>query len=1196
MTNRKLSTYFNLHRRYFRSVNLERDLDIPDAVIGYIPTERSIDALRRIITAFDRPNAHRYWTMTGVYGTGKSSFAHYLACLCAPANSETRQNALNIAEKSFGGNHSDLIAIRETIPEKGLFRAIATAQREPLSWTIVRALANGANLLWTKGKKPKIATELIDLVSQIEDGNESISISSTTVLSLLKQTLESIDTNLILVIDELGKTLEFASMQQGSEDLYLLQQIAEIKIKGNRQIYFLGMLHQSFAGYSSGLTTVEQNEWVKIQGRFEDIPLTESPNQMTRLIGQAIDLTDADPILYPIHQQAEEWFNILQSILTENEVSTNIIAAAYPLHPLTSLILPLLCVRYAQNDRSLLTFLTSDEPYAFRQFLESEMIDGDNIPTLKLDRVYDYFVESVTGLTSRINLQRWIEIQTLIQDAGNQAPEILQILKTIGVMNLVTATGSLRASPELVALAMCNRPDDSAKIEFWKEQIELLKNKGLITYRTQGNELRIWEGSDFNVDLAIRDLTERDRFTLAGLLQQLRPLKPLVAQRHYTTTGSLRYFERQYADSSIQLPEVKCSSDSYDGLIIYWLDSSIPTVFPTATIDNKPLIIVQISQSSTLQIRCQEFSALHKIKDSVELVTDGVARKEVKHRLAEAERLLDETIDRAFDWENGKNVCWVEGNIVGIERTKAFQSLLSKICDRVYAQGLKLDNELINRRELTSQGAKARRELIEGSIEHSELPRLGLEGYGPEVTIYHSVFGATGIHRQEEDSPEERLRQRWGFQPPDLSTIAGRGINDVWQAIEDFCLAAKERQQSLDLLYRQLEKPPYGIKQGIIPLLIAAVLIHRIDDVSFYKDGIFVPILSSEHFELLVKDPSRYSVKYIEVIGLRAQVFKELESVLRSSVQGQSTSIRNSTLLSVVKPLFQFEKHLPAYTKKTQRMSERARIVLKSFGDAQEPDVLIFSTLPIACGLPPIDAETQASETTDLPRELRIRLVQVLQEIQSVYENLLIECKSLLHSAFAVSSGEHKLREDLRVRASYLVGNCVDPVLRRFTIAAVEESKSDRDWLEALVSIVADKPTTSWTDQDVTSFEVKLSDLSRRFNNLEALQKEVVTSNRSGFEASRITITQADGREVNRMVWIDREQSEKVDELVDELVARINGYDDIQLQQAIVAKLAERLFGAQIPGHNTIELSDRAGGGSVGKGNKTHSRSFRREG
>ena len=110
----------------------------------------------------------------------------------------------------------------------------------------------------------------------------------------------------------------------------------------------------------------------------------------------------------------------------------------------------------------------------------------------------------------------------------------------------------------VVALAMCDRPDNIDELEFWQEQIELIKTKGLITYRTQGNELRIWEGSDFNVDLAIRDAIEVDRSMLASLLQRLRPLKPLVAQRHYANTGSLRYFERQYVDHSTKLLEIRC--------------------------------------------------------------------------------------------------------------------------------------------------------------------------------------------------------------------------------------------------------------------------------------------------------------------------------------------------------------------------------------------------------------------------------------------------------------------------------------------------------------------------------------------------------------------------------------------------------------------------------------------------------------
>jgi hypothetical protein len=50
-----LSHYFSLHRRYHRSVNLERDFDNPEAVEGYVLTERSLEALQRMLAAFDNP-------------------------------------------------------------------------------------------------------------------------------------------------------------------------------------------------------------------------------------------------------------------------------------------------------------------------------------------------------------------------------------------------------------------------------------------------------------------------------------------------------------------------------------------------------------------------------------------------------------------------------------------------------------------------------------------------------------------------------------------------------------------------------------------------------------------------------------------------------------------------------------------------------------------------------------------------------------------------------------------------------------------------------------------------------------------------------------------------------------------------------------------------------------------------------------
>ncbi|NJL57369.1 hypothetical protein HC928_21190 [bacterium] len=159
-----------------------------------------------------------------------------------------------------------------------------------------------------------------------------------------------------------------------------------------------------------------------------------------------------------------------------------------------------------------------------------------------------------------------------------------------------------------------------------------MTQKGIITYRSQTDDLRIWEGSDFNVEAAIYQILEKERLPLAQLLSRARPLKPVVAQRHYTTTGNLRCFERHYADSLTSLTGLRCSVPSADGAIVYWLDRQIPDEIPAQTSDGKPLVVVTTTQLDLLRIRAQHLQALKTIqKDAKELQTDGVARREVRH-------------------------------------------------------------------------------------------------------------------------------------------------------------------------------------------------------------------------------------------------------------------------------------------------------------------------------------------------------------------------------------------------------------------------------------------------------------------------------------------------------------------------------------------------------------------------------------
>ncbi|MEH1780543.1 MAG: hypothetical protein V7L26_15790 [Nostoc sp.] len=1145
--NKALSNYFSVKRRYSRSINVERDFDKIDSLQGYILTERSIDAIRRILAGLTGDSDHRAWTITSVYGTGKSAFAHFFASLCAPQKSQSHQIALEIAVKTFGSNSSEYLALTKIIPPQGLFRAVVTAQREPLSNTIVRALERGAETFWSRQQinKIQVARKLVDLGAQVANGKI---IDNQEIPPLVKEVANSVSTGIVLIIDELGKNLEFAVQNQGAEDLYLLQQLAELPKDKGYQVYILGLLHQTFADYSERLASVQRNEWSKVQGRFEDIAFKDSPAQIMRLIGQAIDQSQAEHFEEVINKQAIDWLKFLPTDI-KDDYTHEILAETYPLHPITALVIPTLCSRYAQNDRSLFTFLTSTEPYSFKNFLKENIIDNNLLPTLKLDRVYDYFIEAVgSGLASRPNLQRWIEIQNLIADANDKDVDSLRVLKTIGILNLVTTTGAMRATRTLVTLAMCEMPSDNNK-PFWGHIIDNLLQKGIITHRRQLDELRIWQGSDFNVDIELTTYLEKERSPLVTLLSNIRPLNPIVAQRHSYIRGTLRYFERHYIDGLENLAKLSCSNDDCDGLIGYWVDEVLPTDIPANTADGKPLIVLCPSKLDILRIRVKEFAALKKIQsNAAELQSDSVARLEVRYRLVQAEQLLDETIAQAFNL-GINNICWIEGKQKTVNHVTDFNAKLSDICDEVYHQGLKLWNELINRRGLTSQGARARRELIEAMLEKQDRERLCLQGFGPEVSIYYSVLNETGIHRQE--------NKEWGFYPPNETS----GIWTIWQVIDNFCLQAKDKIQTLDKLYRILDAPPYGVKHGVIPVLIAAVLLHHVDDVGVYRDGTFIPVLGSEHFELLLRDPSRFGVKYFEIVGLRSQVFRELESILRKQYALNAQGGRNSTLLAVVKPLFQFVKKLPSYTIKTKRLSSEALAVLQNLQKAQEPDELLFTSLPLACGLNPIIASQEDDGT--VAKILRKKLITALHEIQTAYDSLLSECQSLLYNAFGVRSSEEKLREDLRVRASYLSGQVLERRVRSFVQAAVNENATDTEWLEALLMIVADKPAESWTDEDVTNFELKLSDLARRFKNLEALQKDSQTRTSEGFEARKITVTRPDGQETHSLVWFNHENQVQIDGLFEEILGILRRYENPQLHQSVVAKLTEYVLGSE---------------------------------
>ena len=91
-----LHDVIDVQHRSVRAVNLDEDLRDPEVLRGYVPGEHVTDALRRIAVALQDEPRTRAWSITGPYGSGKSSFAHLLCSLLGPKEETTHRAAIKL--------------------------------------------------------------------------------------------------------------------------------------------------------------------------------------------------------------------------------------------------------------------------------------------------------------------------------------------------------------------------------------------------------------------------------------------------------------------------------------------------------------------------------------------------------------------------------------------------------------------------------------------------------------------------------------------------------------------------------------------------------------------------------------------------------------------------------------------------------------------------------------------------------------------------------------------------------------------------------------------------------------------------------------------------------------------------------------------------------------------------------------------
>lgn len=1165
-----LKDFYEVKSRFHRSVQIELDKSLD----GYILTQAGIKVIERIVKAQEQVISTKAFSIIGPYGSGKSAFIVFLKSLLGPKNEESVKSARLQLSKENKKLYSALFEGKEKLAnsKRGYCPALVSAGRERLEYSILKGLYRGLDNFHRNDpskRRPQIIKELEESLRLCESGKVP---SHDTIIKYCFEAIKYIKSEkgagILLVIDELGKTLETAALDP-TNDIFILQKLAEIASRTTEIPFLLfTVLHQSFDRYALKLASDKRNEWSKIQGRFEDVSFIDSSEQIFKLISTAIQPLYDRKTRLDISDNTENVFSRYSKVFSEDHLRSSrkfidLLQECLPIHPLTMMVLvPLFRSRFSQNERSLFAFLTSTEPRGFVDYLSKTPIDdlGQNFPFYSLDYLYDYFISNFgASLFTHQNGRQWVEIDNALSRSNDELER--KIIKAVGILSLLGDTTHLSVNDEVLycALDVRSKSDESLV----KEALKALCRKSVLVFRRYAASYRIWGGSDIDIEEKINETKKTiiSSINITEALNKQFPLRPKIAKRHLYKTGTLRFFKIRYIRAEDLESELRKEISDCDGQILLALQTDsnkIPIAKFKDALDAAPKEIsarTLIGITSHAEYLTDYFSELLSLqwikKNTPELQGDRIACRELDARLVDIESNVLRVTEELFfpvDMQASYLTKWIDINQERKRITKREMSVwISLICDRVYHKAPILKNELINRQKTSSTSSSARRILMQNMLEWSDKERIGIEGFPPEYSMYLSILQTSGLHKKDNEG-------QYGF------TSEGSTLSPTWRPLWNFLNQYLEknsyRKVKLTELYDFLQKPPFGIRESVLPVLFLALIISHEDEIALFDQGTFMPQIKSHDLEILVKLPRNYEIQVCQIKGVKADIFEQIvNSIL---MRNDRQEVKDLSILDIVKALCHFVRTLPEFVNSTSHISDRAKAVRKCLLETKEPANLLFRDLPKACGFEEVIRENHHDKS--LAEAYVTSLKTCLTELRRKEADLYGQIERVLFQAFEVHDHGKQLRDQIRERSNMMISVTLDSMFKGFLVR-VSDNLDYKAWLESIGTVINGKPPLYWNDEELLRFEHEMTIIHSKIKKYERLALEVGKRSKNiRDEIAQISITSNQSKERSQIYHINESDKEIVEALSEKFKKVMEEFKDKDLLLAALSKSLEGLL------------------------------------
>lgn len=1107
-----LNERVRIARRFLRSVRIDADLGQASALEGFVCPQSSADVLMTLARHVSETGQGAF-TWTGPYGSGKSSLVVALSALLN-GNSALQKEAVRIFGKPLA---------------KTIWDALPTGTK---GWRVVPVVGRRHTPVQVIGE----AIVDAEIVSRSPRGgwNERNLIATLSEAAAFRPKMHG---GLILFIDEMGKLLE-AAAQDGS-DIYVLQELAEVASRSNGRLLVIGVLHQAFEEYAHRLSHEVRDEWAKIQGRFIDLVVDTAGEEQIDLIARAIDSDH--------HPREPGKLSVLVAKHARRERGTvdaarfaSMLEACWPLHPVVACLLgPISRRRFGQNQRSIFGFLNSAEPNGFQHFLNHT----DEKELFGPDRLWDYLRTNLEpSILASPDGHRWAlaaEALERCETIGGGALH-LKLLKTIGVLDLFKERSGLVANFELLCACFPEVParqlkDALAKLDEWSFTI----------FKKFLDAHAIFAGSDFDIEKAVRAALEDIDAVDFKLLKDLAGLQPVLAKRHYHETGAMRWFDVNMVPVNAVV-EFAAHFKSENGAIGQFL-LAIPTENESdeqaqdlcrkaARHSDAWDIIVGISKRSWAIVPlARELFALESVSNNhPELAGDSVARREVYARLAALQSLVEMELNRAFD-----TALWFRKNHQPKRLRQAdLNGIASELAGHRFEQCPRLHNELLNRLKPSSNAIAAQNILLRAMVLSEGVSRLGIDRFPAEGGLFASILESTGLYQQRKDA--------WRFVAPAPGDSDAFRIFPIWDAAINYVRQHADRTIAISELFDLWRQPPFGVKDGLMPILAVAFILSRRDTLAIYREGIFRAKFDDVDVEYLAKDPAFIQLRWMDLSDVSRRLLSGMAEIVRDL--DRANTLVHLEPIDVARGLVAIYEQLPEWTKRTMRLSANAMRVRDLFKRAKDPNKFLFDDIPGTLG-----EDITRGDAKSLNRVV-VSVREGLEELSNAYPCMLRRLRDIMLSELQVPNVSPQSLGELRERAENIRDLSGDFKLEAF-VGRLSQFDGHDESIEGIASLAANKPPRDWVDPDLDQSSIEIADFSQKFLRAETFAR---VKGRSEKRQAMAVVIGMNGRPVPLLEEFAVADSDRVEinDLIERVVIALEE-SDTKRRSVILAALAE---------------------------------------